>query len=174
MRGLLSLLELRITPGNGEIWEEKHRVPRALVMKTRGTFTVAPPEWQGDAVCAQAGYRLADGDAAWLTDLERSVRWILHYRRREYDTRFENPSLTSLRDQHNKGLDLQRVERLTRWNADFDLKRRLINVRDVDGLIAADTVPWQTFEEFEEARDGLENWRKSQRRVLKTAATTAP
>ena len=98
------------------------------------------------------------------------MRWIEHYRHRDYDTRFENPSLTSLRDQHNKGLDLQRVERLTRWNADFDLKRRLINVRDVDGLIAADTVPWRTVEEFEEARDGLENWRKSQRRVLKTAS----
>jgi DNA polymerase type B, organellar and viral len=161
---------LRITPDNGEIWEEKHRVPRALVMKTRGTFTVAPPDWRGDAVCAQAGYRLADADAAWLTDLERSVRWIEHYRHRDYSTRFENPSLTPLRDQHNKGLDLQRVERLTRWNADFDLKRRLINVRDVDGLIAADTVPWQTIEEFESARDGLENWRKSQRRTLKTAA----
>jgi hypothetical protein len=161
---------LRISPGNGEIWEEKHRIPRALVIKTRGTFTLAPPDWQGEAVCAQAGYRLADADAAWFTDLERSRRWIEHYRRREYDTRFENPSLTSLRDQHNKGLDLQRVERLTRWNADFDLKRRLINVRDVDGLIAADTVPWRTVEAFEEARDGLENWRKSRRRVLKTAA----
>ena len=161
---------LRITPDNGEIWEEKHRVPRALVMKTRGTFTVAPPDWRGDAVCAQAGYRLTDADAAWLTDLERSVRWIEHYRHRDYSTRFENPSLTPLRDQHNKGLDLQPVERLTRWNADFDLKRRLINVRDVDGLIAADTVPWRTVEEFEGARDGLENWRKSQRRVLKTAA----
>jgi hypothetical protein len=161
---------LRITPDNGEIWEEKHRVPCALVIKTRGTFTVAPPDWQDEVVCAQAGYRLADADAAWLTDLERSVRWIAHYRRRDYGTRFENPSLTSLRDQHNKGLDLQRVERLTRWNADFDLKRRLINVRDIDGLIAADTIPWRTVEEFEGARDGLENWRKSQRRVLKTVA----
>jgi hypothetical protein len=165
-----SAARLRITPNNGEIWEEKHRIPRGLVMKTRGAFTVAPPDWQGKAVCAQAGYRLADADATWLTDLERSVRWIEHYRRREYDTRFENPSLPSLRDQHNKGLDLQRVERLTRWNADFDLKRRPTNVRDVDGLIATDTVPWRTVEEFEEARDAIENRRKSQRKVLKTAA----
>ena len=160
---------LRITPDNGAIWEEKHRIPRAVVMKTRGAFTVAPPDWQGEAICAQAGYRLADADAAWLTDLERSQRWIEHYRRRDYDTRFESPSLTSLRDQHNKGLDLQRVERLTRWNADFDFKRRPINVRDIDGLIAADTLPWQTVEEFEGVRDGLENWAKSQRRVLKAA-----
>jgi hypothetical protein len=161
---------LRITPDNGEIWEEKHRIPRALIMKTRGTFTVAPADWQGEAVCAQAGYRLADVDAAWLGDLERSRRWIEQYRHREYDTRFENPSLTSLRDQHNKGLDLQRVDRLVRWNADFDLKRRLINIRDIEGLIAANTVPWRTVQEFERERDGLENWRKSQRRVLKTTA----
>jgi hypothetical protein len=105
-----------------------------------------------------------------LNDLERSARWTENYRKRNYETRFENPSLTSLRDQHNKGLDLQRVDRRVRWNADFDLKRQLTNVRDIDELIAADTNPWRTVEEFEDARDGLEDWRKSQRRVLKTSA----
>ena len=34
----------------------------------------------------------------------------------------------------------------------------------------ADTAPWQTIEEFEEARDGLEAWKKSTRSVLKTVA----
>jgi hypothetical protein len=139
-------------------------------MKTRGTFTVAPTDWSGRAVCAQAGYRLPGADALWLDDRERSAQWIQLYRDRDYETRFENASLTSLRDQHNLGLDLQRVSRLVRWNADFDLKRRLINVHDVDGLIAADTLPWRTVEEFEVARDGLDDWRKSQRRVLKTLA----
>jgi hypothetical protein len=158
----------RITPENREIWEVKHRIPRALIMKTRGTFTVAPPDWRGEALCAQAGYRLPDADAAWLNDHERSTRWIEHYRGRQYETRFENPSLTSLRDQHNKGLDLQSVERLVRWNIDFDFKRRLINIRDIDGLIAADTVPWRTADEFEDVRDGFEAWSRAQRRVLKT------
>jgi hypothetical protein len=161
---------LRISPDDGAIWDVKHRIPRALVMKTRGTFTVAPPDWSGRAVCAQAGYRLPGANALLLDDRERSAQWVQHYRDRDYETRFENPSLTSLRDQHNRGFDLQRVSRLVRWNADFDLKRRLINVRDADGLIAADTVPWRTVEEFEVARDGLDDWRKSQRRVLKTSA----
>ena len=33
-----------------------------------------------------------------------------------------------------------------------------------------DTAPWQTIAEFEEARDGLEEWKKATRSVLKTAA----
>jgi hypothetical protein len=163
----------RITPGKSNIWEVKHVVPRVLVMKTRGVFTVAPIGWQGEAVCAQAGYRLPGSDAHRLAELERSAQWIEHYYNRDFYTRFENPSLTPLRDQHNKGLDLQKVERLVRWNADTDLKRRLVNVRDVGGLIAAETVPWRTIEEFEVERDRLEMWRLSQRRVLKTAADYA-
>jgi hypothetical protein len=163
----------RITPGRSEIWELKHIIPRALIIKTRSAFTVAPPDWRGEAVCAQAGYRLPDRDAPWLNELERSARWITHYRDRDFETRFENPSLTSLRNQHNKGLDLQRVDRLVRWNADADLKRRLINVHDVDDLITADTAPWRTVDEFEAARDDLDLWRQSERRVMKTAANYA-
>ena len=45
-----------------------------------------------------------------------------------------------------------------------------MNPRDVDGLLTANTAPWQTIEEFEEARDGLEAWKKSTRSVLKTVA----
>jgi hypothetical protein len=48
------------------------------------------------------------------------------------------------------------------------MKRKLVKVRNVDGLIAADTVPWRTIDEFEQARDQLEDWKRSQRRVLKT------
>ena len=78
-------------------------------------------------------------------------------------------TLTSLRRQYFELVDLQNEERQVRWNADFDMKRRLVNVRDVDGLIAADTAPWQTIEDFYRARDALDDWRASQRRVLKTA-----
>lgn len=56
-----------------------------------------------------------------------------------------------------------------RWNADFDMKRKLVNVRDVKGLITADTTPWRSIDDFEQARDLLEEWKKSQRRVLKTS-----
>ena len=60
------------------------------------------------------------------------------------------------------------MKRDVRWNADYDMKRKLVNVRDVDGLITADTVPWRSIDEFEQARDLLEDWKRSQRRVLKT------
>jgi hypothetical protein len=64
---------------------------------------------------------------------------------------------------------MQSVVRDVRWNADFDMKRRPVNVRDVDGLITADTEPWRNIDEFNLARDQLEDWKRSQRRVLKTA-----
>ena len=44
----------------------------------------------------------------------------------------------------------------------------LFRSRDVDGLICADTEPWRSIDEFEQARDLLEGWKRSQRRVLKT------
>jgi hypothetical protein len=77
-------------------------------------------------------------------------------------------SLASLRQQHLFEVDLQSVKRDVRWNADYDMKRKLVNVRNVDGLIAADTLPWRTIDDFELARDQLEDWKRSQRRVLKT------
>jgi hypothetical protein len=160
----------RITPSNPDISEMKHRVPRVLLVKTRGCYTVAPPDWKGDAVLAQAGYRLPDAKTRGLDDLRRSAVWIEMFRRREYDAKVKQPVLTSLRDQHNKGLDLQLDEdREVRWNADPDLKNKPVNVRDIEGRFAADTVPWATINEFEDARDGLDLWRVSQRHVIKTA-----
>ena len=47
-------------------------------------------------------------------------------------------------------------------------EKMLVKVRNVDGLVTADTVPWHTIDEFEQARDLLEDWKRSQRRVLKT------
>jgi hypothetical protein len=92
------------------------------------------------------------------------------FRWREYETKVKQPVLTSLRDQHNKGLDLQTDEdREVRWNVDPDLKNQPVNVRDVNGLFAADTVPWASIDEFEDARDDLDLWRWSQRRTIKTA-----
>lgn len=160
----------RITPDKPNVWEVKHVPPRVLIVKTRGAYTVAPPGWTGKAICAQAGYRLPQPETRGLDPLQRSAVWLDLYRKREFETEMPNPSLTSLRDQHNKGLDLQMDDdRKTRWNADFDFKRRLMKIRNVEGLIAADSVPWRTVEEFEDTRDAFDEWRMSKRRVLKTA-----
>jgi hypothetical protein len=76
--------------------------------------------------------------------------------------------LTPLRTQWIEDADLVDVETGVRLNLDFDMKRELVHPVDVDGLITADTRPWLSVEEFDNRRDALENWKKSQRRVLKT------
>ena len=156
----------RITPGDDAIWEVKHVVPQVLVTKTRGTFTVAPADWNGSVVLARAGY-MAPEEARDLSKNEQCAAWVKLYREREFATTLRSRQLTSLRAQHLFEVDLQSVQREVRWNADFDLKRRLVNVRDVDGLITADTAPWRSIDEFERARDLLDDWQRSQRRVLK-------
>jgi hypothetical protein len=103
-----------------------------------------------------------------LTEIEQCRVWVERYREREYETKLVSKSLTSLRQQHLFEVDLQSVKRDVRWNADYDMKRKLVRVRNVDGLITADTVPWRTIDEFEQARDLLDDWKRSQRRVLKT------
>ena len=116
---------------------------------------------------AKAGYMTPD--AAWkLSEIEQCRFWIEAYRERDYETKMVSKSLTSLRAQHLFEEDIQTVARDVRWNADYDMKRKLVNVRDVDGLITADTEPWRSIDEFEQARDLLEDWKRSQRRVLKT------
>jgi hypothetical protein len=75
----------------------------------------------------------------------------------------------SLGKQHEQDLDLVDVEQSVRVNLEFDFKRRLVDVREVDGILAAKTAPWRTVEEFFEARERFDLWRRSRRRVLRTA-----
>jgi hypothetical protein len=158
----------RITPGDNRIWELKHKIPGAIVTKTRGTYTVAPKGWNGaGVVLAKAGY-MTPPEALDLSEIEQCRVWIERYRERNFATKMRSKSLTSLRTQHLLETDLQTVVRDVQWNADYDMKRKPVNVRNVDGLIAADTAPWRNINEFERARDQLEGWKRSQRRVLKT------
>src|SRR5215204_2080330 len=56
----------RITPGHDAIWEEKHRVDRVIVTKTRGTISVPSPDASataGKPVLARAGFRLGEKHA---------------------------------------------------------------------------------------------------------------
>src|SRR5262245_44417104 len=46
----------RITPGDAAIWEVKHLIPRALVIKTRGAYTVVPDGWNGTSVVLSEGW----------------------------------------------------------------------------------------------------------------------
>ena len=159
----------RITPDNPIIWEEKHRIGRALITKTRGAITIEPFDVDdpGTPVLARAGFKLNDKpDDPW----EECAQWDKACVEREYDTRLTSKSLTPLRTQWVKDADLVEVQRQVRLNMDFDLKREPVDPTDVEGVITAKTRPWSTIEEFDDHRDALENWKKSQRRVLKTVA----
>ena len=45
---------------------------------------------------------------------------------------------TGMLQQHLFEVDLQSVKRDVRWNADYDMKRKLVKLRNVDGVITAD------------------------------------
>jgi hypothetical protein len=152
--------------GDPTIWETKHVIGRALVTKTRGTITAAGIDGEGgDPVLARAGYKFEDRPADPWDECER---WIELYSARDYETHSRRSSLTSLREQWRDEADVVEVLTDVRLNLDFDLKREIIDPTDCEGLLCADTRPWRTLEDFTRARDGLEAWKKAQRRVLKT------
>ena len=152
--------------------EVKHQVGRALIWKTRGAIATEPcdPTQPGKPVIARAGHRL---DPRPEDPWQETREWERLYRQREWDWRRRQRVFVSLREQHEQDLDLVDVERSVRVNLEFDMKRRLVQVRDVDGLLAAGTEPWRTIEEFLEAREAFDLWRRSRRRVLKTTADHA-
>jgi len=152
--------------GDPTIWETKHVIGRALVTKTRGTITAEGIDGEGgDPVLARAGYKFEDRPADPWDECER---WIEVYGGRDYETHSRRSSLTSLREQWREEADVVEVLTDVRLNLDFDLKREIIDPTDCEGLLSADTRPWRTLEDFTRARDGLEAWKKAQRRVLKT------
>jgi hypothetical protein len=159
----------RITPEKPDVWEEKHRVGRVLVLKTRGTITMAPFDTgnSGNPVLARAGHKLERRDMGpWAECSE----WLRMIQQRDYETHCQRHTLTSLRDQNLFNCDLVGETVNARMNFDYDMKRQPIEPFDRDGLLCANTRPWNTLEEFTAARAGLELWKKSKRRVLKTLA----
>ena len=136
--------------------------------KTRGTITVEGIDGEGgEPVLARAGYKFEDRPADPWDECER---WIEVYSGRDRETHSRRRSLTPLRKQWREEADVVEVLTDVRLNLDFDLKREIVDPTDCEGLLCADTRPWRTLEDFTSARDGLEAWKKAQRRVLKTCA----
>jgi hypothetical protein len=153
----------RISPTKPAMWEGKHAVGRVYVTKTRGTFSVDHTD--GEPILARGGYRF---DKRPEDPWEECRMWARLCRERTYDTKLLRKTLTPLSVLWLEETDLVEVQCLVRFNADYDLKRRPIDPRDVEGLICFGTAPWGSIEQFNEARDALEAWAKSKRRVLKT------
>jgi hypothetical protein len=138
-----------------------------LVIKTRGTITTRPYTRQnaGNPVLARAGFRLEQRfKDAWA----ECEAWAKLYRERTYETKLVRSTLTDLRDQWLNDQDLVEERSSVRPNLDFDVKRHIVDPIDIGGVITARTEPWETVEEFHTARDGLERWKKAQRRILKS------
>jgi hypothetical protein len=148
--------------------EVKHRIGQVIVTKTRGTISTRPfdPVLPGNPVLARAGQRL---EKRYSDPWEECRAWEDLMKVRTFDTEGSHRQFIPLRSQWLKDADLVTFERSSRINLCFDLKRRPRNVRDNGGIIAFDTDPWETVEEFTRARDALDRWRSDHRRVLKTA-----
>ncbi len=148
------------------IWDIKHRLPRVITLKTRGMISVVPEDWAAPIHLAKAGARLPDG---LETDVERARFAEKLYREREYGTMYVRIELTSIREQYEKDCDLISKDVNVRLSWDFDWKNEPIEpVADVEGVISFATKPWRTIHEFEERRENSEDWRRFQRRVLRT------
>jgi hypothetical protein len=159
----------RIVVDAPDIVEVKHRVNRALVWKTRGAVATEPqdPADPGKPVIARAGHRLDPRpENAW----DECRTWERLYRDRTWDWLRTQRSMICLREQYERDADLVDVERQVRVNLEYDMKRRLVGVRDIDGILAAGTAPRHTIEKFLAARERFDLWRRSRRRVLRTAA----
>jgi hypothetical protein len=156
---------VRISPDDPKLWELKHREDRVLVLKTRGAVSCSLHKPK--PLLARAGNRLAERFDLPANEVAAFLKLV---RDRTYETRIERKSLISLSAQHLTDADLVPVTREVRVNLDYDLKRRPANVHDDQGLLTAETTPWDRVEDFEKARDVLEAWKLSQRRVLKTCS----
>ena len=130
-------------------------------------ISVVPDGWSERIHLAKAGARLPDG---LETDVDQARFAERLYREREYDTTFDRPELTSLSEQHRTECDLTSKTVKVRLNWDYDWKNEPIEpVADVEGVISFATKPWRTIHEFEERRENFEDWKRYQRRVLRTS-----
>jgi hypothetical protein len=147
--------------------EEKHRIAQVIVTKTRGTISTKPnnKSAQGKPVLARAGQRL---EVRYADPWEECREWEELIKTRNFDTAGSHRQFIPLRPQWLKDADLITFDRTSRINLCFDLKRRPMNVRDKGGIVAFDTVPWTSVDEFSQARDAYDRWRADNKRVLKT------
>lgn len=149
--------------------EVKKRALEVVAFRNRGIATTAPAGGS-DPIVAKAGTKLPRGaDASeFMLDL---------YLRRDYETRVPRRDLISLRDQMLLGADLVAVLRQPRVNLDPDMKRRLVNAREVEirhgpfagrRHLATDSEPFDTVDDLVSERVAFEAWRHERKRVLKT------
>ncbi|NDB70211.1 MAG: hypothetical protein EB015_19830, partial [Methylocystaceae bacterium] len=163
----------RITPEKDNIFEYKHQEEGVYLIKTRGVVSISSRDWcptinlkkPQNRLLAKVSYR--SGRHSGYT-VEHCSYWMEMIRQRTYETKTQIKSFIPAVKQHLTEADLTMEEREARLNLCWDQKRKLINIRNIDGLITADTVPHETIDDYYTERNAQDEWRKSQRQVLKT------
>jgi hypothetical protein len=172
----------QLLDGDPGVLEVKHEASRILVLRTRGTVSVAPGAagYASKPILARAGQKLEapidpdtmPGETAEERQLAakwtEAAVWQRLYREREYTTRHHQRYMISPRRQWLRDADLVDDPRDVRVALDYDLKRcPLILSEREDVLCIECTRPWRDSAEFRAWRDDLDLWRRRHRRVLK-------
>lgn len=157
-----------VVPGSSML-EIKHAAEQVVCMKTRGQLTSRPLAGH-KIVVAKAGVQPTVAINRRMTpeQIRRAQNDALLrlYLDRRWDSMVSLSAFPSLRDQWEKGIDLIKHAREIRMSLEFDMKRRLVDARELPVLdwgcthLAADTRPWETVEDFERARARLDQFRQ--------------
>lgn len=168
----------------GEVLEVKHQVAQVICMKTRGQLTGLPASTRKKneagklvsrnepIVLAKAGVQLpikVDPDVELTKEEYKALqneKMLNLYLNRRGNKKIIVRQFPSLRDQWEKGIDLHKYHRFVALSLEPDLKRQFVDPkmvmvagRGVDHL-AMSSRPWQTVEDFDQARNCLDVWRK--------------
>jgi len=150
-----------------EMLEEKHQLRQVLSIRTRGVATLL----NGPKQCGVPTSFLAKSSISPPQGCSDPNGYVvdLYFDRKPGQMTMTRP-FVSPRDQWIKEMDVFRLERWSRLNMEYDMKRRPINPRMVHtgcgSHVAFDTVPWSTAEEAVKARSFFDEWREH--RCLKT------
>ena len=154
---------------HAELLEVKKRVLEVVAFRNRGIATTAVVG-NSTPVVAKNGIKVPK-------EVDANRFMLSSYLDREFDTQFERRDLIPLRAQLEQNADLVSELHTLRANFEPDMKRRLIGGADVaikHGEFAGRThlstqsEPFDTVEDAMFERSAFDEWRKGQKRVMKT------
>ncbi len=148
----------RMEPNGGEILEIKHKAKQLICAKTRAQFTVeAVDGWE--AVLAKGGVRPPKDT------VDHNAYMVQLYKERTPQHMVDSSHLTSLRTMCTERQDLLMINKASRLNLEFDMKRDLIEpqVIELDGLdmVSFSTKAFRHADDMRYARVRFDAWRKT-------------
>jgi hypothetical protein len=145
--------------GDPTVWEIKHKARSLVMVKTRGSFGLEKVD-NYDLPVARAGYR-PEPDFFNKYVGEKAVNELARrFLERKGKIEMEFYKLPSPKEYYRKGADGLATLQKKRIDWEYDLKRKPVNPRmeeiTIEGKtykhLAFDTVPWNTIQEFDNAR----------------------